>query len=121
MADKFDPYREALIVETETEWPEEYDDWEPRERARVEHLLHQKPEQAVAAGVRADAHRFLPEDRRDAGGYSARGGMKKLSAVSRQLSANRGKLRSKCDRLISHSYANRSRQSWPAKLRHRNR
>ena len=32
MADKFDPYREALIVEVETQWPEEYDDWEPTER-----------------------------------------------------------------------------------------
>jgi hypothetical protein len=47
MADKFDPYREALIVETETHWPEEYDDWEPRERARIEHLLHAKPEDAA--------------------------------------------------------------------------
>jgi hypothetical protein len=46
MADKFDPYREALIVEVETQWPEEYDDWEPGERARVERLLHQAPEQA---------------------------------------------------------------------------
>ena len=47
MADKFDPYREALIVETETQWPEEYDDWEPQERARSRYLLHQKPEQAA--------------------------------------------------------------------------
>ena len=47
MADKFDPYREALIVETETHWPEEYDDWEPRERMRVEQLLHAKPEEAT--------------------------------------------------------------------------
>ena len=46
MADKFDPYREALIVETETLWPEEYDAWEPRDRARVEQRLHQKPEEA---------------------------------------------------------------------------
>jgi hypothetical protein len=46
MADKFDPYREALIVEVQTEWPEEYDDWEPVERARVERLLHQSPEEA---------------------------------------------------------------------------
>ena len=48
MADQFDPYREALIVEVETQWPEEYDDWEPAERARVERLLHQSPEQADA-------------------------------------------------------------------------
>lgn len=46
MTDTFDPYREALIVEVETQWPEEYDDWEPGERARVERLLHQSPEQA---------------------------------------------------------------------------
>jgi hypothetical protein len=46
MADSFDPYREALIVEVETQWPEEYDDWEPGERARVERLLHQSPDQA---------------------------------------------------------------------------
>ena len=46
MADKFDPYREALIVEVETQWPEEYDDWEPGERARVERLLHQRPQEA---------------------------------------------------------------------------
>jgi hypothetical protein len=46
MADQFDPYREALIVEVETQWPEEYDDWEPTERARVERLLHQSPDEA---------------------------------------------------------------------------
>jgi hypothetical protein len=47
MADKFDPYREALIVETETTWPEEYDDWEPSERTRLERLLHETPDQAA--------------------------------------------------------------------------
>lgn len=46
MADKFDPYREALVVETETVWPDEYDDWEPRERGRLERLLHEKPDEA---------------------------------------------------------------------------
>jgi hypothetical protein len=46
MADTFDPYREALIVEVETSWPDEYDDWEPAERARVERLLHQAPDEA---------------------------------------------------------------------------
>src|SRR3954470_14025309 len=46
MADTFDPYREALVVEVETAWPDEYDDWEPTERARVERLLHQAPDQA---------------------------------------------------------------------------
>ena len=46
MADQYDPSREALIVEVETEWPDEYDDWEPSERARVEMLLHQRPQEA---------------------------------------------------------------------------
>jgi len=44
MADKFDPYREALVMETVTIWPEEYDDWEPDERSRVEAALHADPE-----------------------------------------------------------------------------
>jgi len=48
MADKFDPYREALIMETETVWPEDYDDWEPSERERIERQLHDKPEEAAA-------------------------------------------------------------------------
>jgi hypothetical protein len=47
MPDKFDPYREALIVEVQTEWPSEYDDWEPSERARVERLLHASPDKAT--------------------------------------------------------------------------
>lgn len=47
MADPYDPYREALIVEVETQWPDEYDDWEPTERARVERLLHASPQQAL--------------------------------------------------------------------------
>lgn len=46
MADKFDPYREALIMETATVWPPEYSAWEPAERARIESLLHATPEQA---------------------------------------------------------------------------
>ena len=44
MPDKFDPYREALIVETTTIWPEEYDELEPSEKARVEEALHADPE-----------------------------------------------------------------------------
>ena len=47
MADSFDPYREALVVETETIWPEEYDDWEPRQRRRLEKRLHQEPDSVV--------------------------------------------------------------------------
>ena len=46
MADKFDPYREALVMETETEWPEETD-LDPRRQAELEALLHEKPEEAT--------------------------------------------------------------------------
>ncbi len=43
MPDKFDTYREALVMETSTIWPDEYDDWEPAERTRVEQALHADP------------------------------------------------------------------------------
>lgn len=45
MSDKFDPYREALVVETTTEWPEE-SELDPRQRLQFEALLHESPEQA---------------------------------------------------------------------------
>ena len=44
MADKFDPYREALIVETKTIWAADYDYLESAERARLEEGLHSDPE-----------------------------------------------------------------------------
>lgn len=47
MANEFDPYREALVMEAVTVWPEEYDDWEPDERRRVEEQLHADPAQAA--------------------------------------------------------------------------
>ena len=40
MSDKFDRYREALVVETATTWPEEFDDLDAIEKARVEQFLH---------------------------------------------------------------------------------
>jgi len=46
MSNEFDPYREALVIETATIWPDEYDDWEPADRQRVEELLHAEPAQA---------------------------------------------------------------------------
>lgn len=46
MPDKFDAYREALIMETETVWPEAYDHFEADEKARLEELLHAAPENA---------------------------------------------------------------------------
>jgi hypothetical protein len=47
MADDFDPYREALIIETTTLWPDEYDDWEPSDRRSVEDRLHAEPDKAA--------------------------------------------------------------------------
>ena len=46
MSNEFDPYREALVIETATTWPDEYDDWEPANRQRVAELLHAEPAQA---------------------------------------------------------------------------
>ncbi len=43
MPDKFDPYREALIVETNTVWSDDYDDLEPAEKTRIENALHDDP------------------------------------------------------------------------------
>jgi hypothetical protein len=47
MANEFDPYREALVVETTTIWPEEYDDWSLADRQRIEALLHAEPQKAA--------------------------------------------------------------------------
>jgi hypothetical protein len=47
MADEFDPYREALVMETTTIWPEEFDEVEPAERARIESVLHADPAKAA--------------------------------------------------------------------------
>jgi len=46
MADKYDPYREALVMETKTIWPPELDDLEPTEKAELEQALHADPENA---------------------------------------------------------------------------
>lgn len=46
MADKFDPYREALVMETETEWPAELATLAPADRARIAIRLHETPDQA---------------------------------------------------------------------------
>lgn len=44
MPDTFDPYREALVMETTTVWPDEYDELEPAEKARIARALHADPE-----------------------------------------------------------------------------
>lgn len=46
MPDKFDPYREALVMETATIWPEGYEDLDSVTRTRFEADLHSDPEQA---------------------------------------------------------------------------
>jgi hypothetical protein len=47
MSNEFDPYREALVMEVSTIWPEEYDDWEPADRRRIEEQLHADPAKAA--------------------------------------------------------------------------
>jgi hypothetical protein len=46
MPDSYDPYREALVMETETEWPDELAAVDRAERARISLALHSDPEQA---------------------------------------------------------------------------
>ena len=43
MSDKFDRYREALVVETETVWPPRFDEMDAPERNRLEKGLHADP------------------------------------------------------------------------------
>lgn len=45
MPDKFDPYREALVMETETVWLDEYPDLSPGQKAQIESELHGDPSQ----------------------------------------------------------------------------
>jgi hypothetical protein len=47
MADTFDPYRERLIMETETVWPSEFDQLSRAEKARLEASLHAAPDKAA--------------------------------------------------------------------------
>lgn len=47
MADKFDPYRESLIVETSTTWSEEAGDLPPADMQRIAEALHADPEQCA--------------------------------------------------------------------------
>ncbi len=46
MSNKFDPYREALVVETLTVWPEVYADWSEDDCGRIESALHESPQEA---------------------------------------------------------------------------
>ena len=47
MANAFDPYREALVVENLTIWPDSCEDWSAADRSRVETLLHASPQEAT--------------------------------------------------------------------------
>lgn len=47
MPNAFDPYREALVVEHHTIWPDECEDWSDADRSRVETLLHASPREAA--------------------------------------------------------------------------
>jgi hypothetical protein len=47
MANAFDPYREALVVETQTIWPDEYDAWDEAEREALAARLHDEPQAAA--------------------------------------------------------------------------
>lgn len=44
MANAYDPYREALVVEQRTIWPEEFDAWEPAAKREVEARLQSEPQ-----------------------------------------------------------------------------
>jgi hypothetical protein len=44
MPDKFDAYREALVMETTTVWPPELDSIAPSEKQRIAAALHAEPE-----------------------------------------------------------------------------
>ncbi len=48
MADQFDSYREALVMETNTVWPVELGSHSAATRQKVEQALHAKPAEASA-------------------------------------------------------------------------
>jgi len=47
MAETFDSYREALVVETQTIWPADLPSRSAAERADIERRLHAEPAQAA--------------------------------------------------------------------------
>ena len=46
MSDKFDPYRESLVVESTTQWPADLTEIDGPERQRIAEALHADPENA---------------------------------------------------------------------------
>jgi len=47
MGEPVDPYREALVVETYTVWPEELGKIDEEKRKRIEQQLHAEPDKAA--------------------------------------------------------------------------
>ena len=47
MPNAFDPYREALVVEQITVWPDAYEDWSEADKSRAADLLHASPQDAA--------------------------------------------------------------------------
>jgi hypothetical protein len=47
MPDKFDLYREALVMETSTNWPAEFDDLDLKKKERLAAAVHADPENAA--------------------------------------------------------------------------
>ncbi len=45
-AKEFDRYREALVIETHTVWPDEFADLDVATRSRIAQRLHAEPEKA---------------------------------------------------------------------------
>ena len=44
---EFDAYREALVMEYETDWPQEYAAWDVKRREAAGKRLHAEPQQAA--------------------------------------------------------------------------
>ena len=59
MANDFDSYREALVMEELTIWPDDFDDIEPSERQRLEKLLHASAEESAEMTYRRMHTGFL--------------------------------------------------------------
>ena len=47
MADDFDPYREALVMEAVTIWPEEFEGLSEAEKGSIEARLHAEPKEVA--------------------------------------------------------------------------
>ena len=44
---EYDPYREALVIESRTIWPDEFADLDDAARARIAQRLHAEPDKAA--------------------------------------------------------------------------